>query len=77
MFNKPDRHPYDLLGNYEKESFMAWFLTRCFDTNDLDAVIALHIASDIPSGKVEIETGYASAAVDSFRATIWSAPLLT
>jgi amidohydrolase len=37
---------------------------------DLDAVIALHIASDIPSGKVEIETGYASAAVDSFRATI-------
>lgn len=36
----------------------------------LDAVIALHIASDIPAGKVEIGGGYATAAVDTFYATL-------
>jgi amidohydrolase len=36
----------------------------------LDAVIGLHIASDIPSGKIEIGSGFASAAVDSFEARI-------
>jgi amidohydrolase len=37
---------------------------------DIDAVIALHVASSIPSGKIRIGGGYASAAVDSFEATI-------
>ena len=36
----------------------------------LDAVIALHVASKIPAGKVEIDGGYALAAVDSFDATL-------
>jgi len=36
----------------------------------LDAVIALHVASEIPAGKVEIDGGYALAAVDSFDATL-------
>ncbi|NWG16801.1 MAG: amidohydrolase [Chloroflexi bacterium] len=36
----------------------------------LDAVIALHIASGIPAGKIRTGGGYASAAVDSFEATI-------
>jgi amidohydrolase len=36
----------------------------------LDAVIALHVASDIPAGKIEIESGYSLAAVDTFEATI-------
>jgi amidohydrolase len=37
---------------------------------NLDAVIALHVASEIPAGRVEIDGGYATAAVDSFEATI-------
>jgi amidohydrolase len=36
----------------------------------LDAVVALHVASDIPAGKIEIENGYSLAAVDTFEATI-------
>ncbi len=36
----------------------------------VEAVIALHVASHIPSGKVEIESGYTAAAVDTFKATI-------
>ncbi len=36
----------------------------------LDAVIALHVASGIPAGKVKIGGGYACAAVDSFEASI-------
>ncbi|MGQ9889235.1 MAG: M20 metallopeptidase family protein [Aggregatilineales bacterium] len=36
----------------------------------LDNVIALHVASDIPAGKIEIRGGFACAAVDSFYATI-------
>ncbi|GAB4517926.1 MAG: M20 family metallopeptidase [Anaerolineae bacterium] len=36
----------------------------------LDAVIALHVASDSPSGQVEVGPGYVLAAVDSFHATI-------
>lgn len=36
----------------------------------VDAVIALHVASGIPSGKIRISGGYVSASVDSFRATI-------
>ncbi len=36
----------------------------------VDAVIALHIASGIPAGKIRTGGGYASAAVDSFEATI-------
>lgn len=36
----------------------------------LDAVIALHVASIIPTGKVEIGDGYRMAAVDSFVATL-------
>jgi len=37
---------------------------------NLDAVIALHVASLIPAGKIQIDSGHASAAVDSFEATI-------
>lgn len=37
---------------------------------DLDAVIALHVASGIPAGQIRIAAGYNSAAVDSFEATI-------
>jgi amidohydrolase len=36
----------------------------------LDAVIALHMASGIPTGQIRITTGHNSAAVDSFSATI-------
>jgi amidohydrolase len=36
----------------------------------LDAVIALHVASENPAGKVEMGDGYQMAAVDSFHATI-------
>lgn len=36
----------------------------------VDAVIALHVASGIPAGKIRTGGGYASAAVDSFEATI-------
>jgi amidohydrolase len=37
---------------------------------DLDAVIALHVHSNTPTGQIEISGGMASAAVDSFLATI-------
>jgi amidohydrolase len=37
---------------------------------DLDAVIALHVDSETPAGRVEFGAGYGSAAVDSFDATI-------
>jgi amidohydrolase len=37
---------------------------------DLDAVIALHVASQMPAGMIEIRSGFACAAVDSFYATI-------
>ncbi len=37
---------------------------------ELDSVIALHVASTLPSGKVQIAAGYNSAAVDSFNAVI-------
>jgi amidohydrolase len=37
---------------------------------NLDGVIALHVASDQPAGKIGILDGYAGAAVDSFEATI-------
>jgi amidohydrolase len=37
---------------------------------ELDAVIALHVDSETPVGKVEIGSGYSTAAVDSFDATI-------
>ncbi len=36
----------------------------------VDSVIALHVASGIESGKIRIEDGYASAAVDSFEAVV-------
>lgn len=36
----------------------------------LDAVIALHVDDSIPTGQIEINDGNASAAVDSFQATI-------
>ena len=36
----------------------------------LDHVIALHVASDLPAGKIVIEEGYTSANVDTFYATI-------
>src|SRR5690606_2805297 len=39
---------------------------------DLDAVIALHVASGTESGKIEIRSGYAMANVDSFYATIYA-----
>jgi amidohydrolase len=38
--------------------------------DDLDAVIALHVDSKTPAGKVKIGDGYMMAAVDSFDATI-------
>jgi amidohydrolase len=37
---------------------------------NLDAVIALHVSSGTPSGKVEIRSGYAMANVDSFYASV-------
>jgi amidohydrolase len=37
----------------------------------LDFVLALHVASDIPAGKIEIQGGYVLAAVDTFDATIY------
>lgn len=37
---------------------------------DLDAVIALHVASDQPSGKVMVGEGHVLAAVDTFEAVI-------
>jgi amidohydrolase len=36
----------------------------------LDAVIALHVNSKIPAGRVEVRSGDATAAVDSFNATL-------
>jgi len=36
----------------------------------VDAVIALHVASGIPTGQIRIASGYNSASVDSFTATI-------
>ena len=39
----------------------------------VDAVLALHVAADIETGKIEVEQGYFAAAVDSFRATILGA----
>jgi amidohydrolase len=38
--------------------------------NDVDAVIALHVASDQPSGKILIDSGYVTAAEDSFFITL-------
>jgi len=38
--------------------------------DDLDAVIALHVTSETPAGKIRMGDGYMMAAVDSFRATI-------
>jgi len=38
--------------------------------DDVDHVIALHVSSGTPSGRVEIRDGYAMAAVDSFYATL-------
>jgi amidohydrolase len=37
---------------------------------DLDAVIALHVSSGMPTGQIRITPGYDHAAVDSFYATI-------
>ncbi len=37
---------------------------------DLDAVIALHVSSGLPTGQIRITPGYDHAAVDSFYATI-------
>jgi len=39
----------------------------------LDAVIALHVNTKIPAGKVEVRSGDAMAAVDSFNATLTGA----
>jgi len=36
----------------------------------LDAVIALHVNTKVPAGQVEVRSGYAMAAVDSFNATL-------
>jgi len=38
---------------------------------NLDAVITLHVASQVPAGKVELSAGHISAASDSFEATIF------
>jgi amidohydrolase len=38
--------------------------------NDVDRVIALHVASDLPSGKVIVAEGHTSANTDSFYATL-------
>ena len=37
---------------------------------DVDAVIALHVASDMPAHQIMLEPGYATAAADAFLATI-------
>ena len=37
---------------------------------DLDAVLALHIISNLPSGKIFVHDGYSMAAVDSFEAWV-------
>ena len=39
----------------------------------LDAVLALHVDSEMPTGMAEVRSGYAEAAVDSFEATITGA----
>jgi len=47
--------------------------TRMIEDNALagvDKVIALHVASDAPAGKVEIASGYITASEDSFHITI-------
>jgi amidohydrolase len=47
--------------------------TRMIDDGAMegvDAVIALHVDSRRPAGKVEISSGFSSASVDSFEATI-------
>lgn len=47
--------------------------TRMMDDGALDGVdrvIALHVASDFPAGKIVIEAGFTSANVDTFYATI-------
>lgn len=36
----------------------------------LDAVIALHVASELPAGQIQIEAGYVTAAEDSFYITL-------
>src|SRR5690606_15792368 len=36
----------------------------------VDHVIALHVSSGTPAGKIEVRSGYAMAAVDSFDAVI-------
>lgn len=38
--------------------------------SDVDAVIALHVASDMPAHQIMLEPGYFTAAADAFRATI-------
>ena len=61
--------PSEEIGDYEGKSGA----TRMIEDGaleGLDAVIALHVASDIPSGQIEIQSGYALAAVDTFDATI-------
>jgi amidohydrolase len=37
---------------------------------DVDAVIALHVASDLPANQIMIEPGFSTAAADAFRAKI-------
>jgi amidohydrolase len=47
--------------------------TRMIEDNaleDLDAVIALHVASELPTGQIELGEGHVLAAVDTFYATI-------
>jgi amidohydrolase len=47
--------------------------TRMIDDGALegvDSVIALHVDDDVPTGQIEVDEGYGSAAVDAFIATI-------
>ena len=52
----------------EKSGAMRMIEDKALD--GIDRVIALHVASDLPSGKIVVNDGYMSAAVDDFYVTI-------
>ncbi len=51
----------------------AWWMVQHGALANLDAVIALHVSSETPAGKIEIGSGHISAAVDTFDAVITGA----
>jgi len=45
-YKEPTSHPFGMLSNYEEESFMAWFLSKCIEEGDLDASIKTVVNED-------------------------------